>query len=631
MKATATPLQWASTSRRALVSYVSYVPTSFWVASVIQTVFLVALYATDGYDSARTGEGVRLVLTYATIAALFGLVHLVAGAHSRRAGAATFFVFAAFVLVNFARFETTGAFDYGFVHENVRELATPLGRNLVTAQVKPLEIVVFLVVPLAAGFVFLRWRAQAWPWSRRARIFSALGCAAFVVGVPSAGLTTHESLTVFATSAYRFHAGGRAEATVGPAPFPLVHEFVPSEEARAGASLGGKRPHVIVLFLESWSAIYEGRIGPDGVPYTPVFDARRRESLTFAHFYASSIQSSRGRFATMCSLIPLHRGKEFRDLATMRLHCLPHVLAEAGYKTLISSASDEPEFEHSNVFFRQLGFEDVRFEDPAARGHDPNVWGAGLRDDVFYRKFFASLDEKIAKDPDSPVFAVAINASNHYPFDKNEEQVPGPGATKYARNYVASLRAADGWLATFYQELERRESLRDALVVLVGDHSFPADEHGIHFNGRGAHEESFRTGFALRWPGHVAPKLVTGSTASQLDLAPTVTDLLQIRHTTHFVGRSLMVDDGGRTAVPMVQPYDGVRLVAVRFPFKLEVHDAAGQEHLYDLSTDPDEDNDRIDDPALAGEARHLRSTIDDIRRSQAILRAGRIWPPPAL
>lgn len=617
---------------KSRLAALAFVPSSFWVAAVVQTVFLIALYATDAYDTARSGEGIRLLLTYVILAAAFGLIHLAGGARSRLSAALTVLVFTAFVLVNFARFETTGAFDYGFVHENVRELSTPFGRRLVTAQVRPLEIFFFLIVPLAASLVFLRWRARDVPWSWRTRAACASVCAAVVVGVPAAGWSTHESVSTFAASAYRFHRSvDHADAVLGSAPYPLVREFVPSAEARAAVRSDGRRPHVIVLFLESWSAIYADRTGPDGLPYTPVFDARRREGLTFAHFYASSIQSSRGRFATLCSLIPLHRGKEFRDLADAPLHCLPHVLADAGYRTLISSASDEPEFERSNVFFHQLGFEDVRFEDPAARGRDPNVWGAGLRDDVFYRKFFASLDAELAARPDAPLFAVAINASHHYPFDKNEEQVPGPGSTKYARNYAASLRASDAWLTTFYEELERREALRDALVVLVGDHSFPADEHGIHFNGRGANEESFRTGFALRWPGHVAPRLVTDSTASQLDVAPTIADLLQIRHTSHFVGRSLMVHDGGRTAVPMVQPYDGVRLVAVRYPFKLEVHDAAAQEHLYDLSSDPDEENDRVDDPALAPEAQQLRATIEDIRRSQAILRAGRIWPGRAL
>ena len=78
--------------------------------------------------------------------------------------------------------------------------------------------------------------------------------------------------------------------------------------------------------------------------------------------------------------------------------------------------------------------------------------------------------------------------------------------TKYRRNYVASLSAADAWLATFFDELERRPAFRDSIVVLVGDHSFPADEHGIHFNGLGSYEEAFHTGFALRWKGHVQPR-----------------------------------------------------------------------------------------------------------------------------
>jgi MHS family alpha-ketoglutarate permease-like MFS transporter len=45
----------------------------------------------------------------------------------------------------------------------------------------------------------------------------------------------------------------------------------------------------------------------------------------------------------------------------------------------------------------------------------------------------------------------------------------------------------------------------------------------------------------------------------QLDLAPTVADLLQIQHVSPFVGRSLF-DDAPPAPVAMVQPYDGVRL-----------------------------------------------------------------------
>jgi phosphoglycerol transferase MdoB-like AlkP superfamily enzyme len=287
-------------------------------------------------------------------------------------------------------------------------------------------------------------------------------------------------------------------------------------------------------------------------------------------------------------------------------------------------------FEQSEPFFRHLGFARVVFEDPKTRGKDRATWGAGLQDDVFYRQLFARIDADLAREPGRPLFVAAINASNHYPFDQGPAHVPLAGyPTKYARNYLASLSAQDAWLATFFEELGRRPALRDAIVVLVGDHSFPADEHGVHFNGLGAYEESFRTAFALFWPGHVTGQRIEDRTFSQLDIAPTIADLLQLRGKSHFVGRSMFAAPAAPRGVPapLVQPYDGVRLVAVRYPFKLEVHEAADQEHLYDLSNDPDEERDRIDDPSLRDERDALRRTIARIRASDAIVHQGRVWP----
>ncbi|MDB4944398.1 MAG: Phosphoglycerol transferase [Labilithrix sp.] len=610
--------------RERLVRLARHVPAGIWLGVLTQTAFLVTFAATDAYDAARTGEAFRLVATFVSVVALFGFLHV---AFATRARVPLFLAFFFLVLVNFAKLETTGTFDYAFVHENISELGNPLGRRIVTAHIAVLDVVLALVLPLVlGGYVIRRMPLVALSW--RSRVLASALCAAFVVVFPLVRQSTHEPLSTFVRQAYRFHDDAHRYELTGEAPLPFVHRSIPSERARAIAGSAAPRPPVIVLFLESWSDIYTDRTGVDGQPFTPVYDRERRDALSFQHFYGSSIQSSRGRFATMCSLIPLYRGKEFKDLAGAPLHCLPHVMRETGYTTFIYSASDEPEFEDSTAFFGHLGFGEVVFEDRARRGKDPNVWGVGLQDDAYYRKLFAMVDAKMAADPAAPVFAVGINGSHHYPFHDNPAQMPSAsGTTKRARDFLGSLHAADAWLSVFFEELGKRPQLKDALVVLVGDHSFPADEHGIHFNGLGAREESFRTAFALRWKGHVEPRLVGDRTASQIDVAPTIIDLLQLDVATPFVGRSLVADDGPGPPAPMVQPYDGIRLAAVLYPFKLEVHEAAEREHLYDLSTDPDERIDRLGDVALAPTAALLRQTIDRIRRSQAILRAHRIWP----
>ena len=543
------------------------------------------------------------------------------------------FVFVCFVTVNFARFETAGAFDYGFAHENFRELLTPLGRTIVSANVHGWEIACLLVLPVALGLALVRLPPRARPpVSRsRARAGVALACFALLVGLPLARVSTHESLTGFLVSALRFHAESRAAAaTIEAAPYPFVHPSVPTPGTRAMAGTDKPRPHVIMLFMESWSGYYTDRPRPDGGgTVTPVYDRRRREGLAYDHFYGNSVQSSRGHFTTLCSIIPMFRGKEFVDVPDTRFHCLPQVMSDAGYSTFFFSATADPNFDFADQVFRRLGFRDVRWAEERTAAIDPAAWwGTGIQDDVFYRRFFSALDEKLAREPDAPIFAVLGNTSHHYPFNRDPKHVPAPGyATKYQRDFVASLSAADGWLETFFTELERRPAFRDALVVLVGDHSFPADEHGIHFNGLGAFEEAFRTGFALRWPGHVPPRVETNHAGSQLDLAPTIVDLLQLRIATHFAGRSLFAE-GERPAVPLVQPYDGVRLAAVKWPLKLVRHESAEQEHLYDLAKDPDEEHDRIADPLLAADLANLRETLIRIHASEPIVRANRVWPP---
>ena len=609
-----------------------WIPTSFWAAALVQTVFLVALAASDGYDVARSGETVRVVLTYATVFALFAVIHLTMPS-VRVSEALASFVFVCFVVVNFARFETAGAFDYGFVHENFRELMTPLGRTIVSANVNLWEIATLLVLPIAIGLALVRWapRARPRPARSRGRTGVVLACVALLGGLPLARVSTHESLTGFLASALRFHAESRAAAaTIEAAPYPFVHPSVSTPATRAMAGSDSPRPHVIMVFLESWSAYYTDRSRPEGGgTVTPVYDRRRREGLAYDHFYGNSVQSSRGHFTTLCSIIPMFRGKEFVDVPDTRFHCLPQVMSDAGYSTLFFSATADPEFDFADQVFRRLGFRDVRWAEERAAAVDPAAWwGTGIQDDVFYRRFFSALDEKVAREPDAPIFAVLGNTSHHYPFNRGPKHVPAPGyATKYQRDFVASLSAADGWLDTFFAELERRPAFRDALVVLVGDHSFPADEHGIHFNGLGAFEEAFRTGFALRWPGHVPPRVETERAASQLDLAPTIVDLLQLRGATHFTGRSLFAE-GERPPVPLVQPYDGVRLAAVKWPLKLVRHESAEQEQLYDLATDPDEEHDRIADPQLAADLAKLRETLVRIHASEPIVRANRVWPP---
>lgn len=345
---------------------IAAVPRSVWLGWGAQTLFLIGLRATDGYAAASRGEWLRIVLTYVAAGAIFLGVDV---AFVRRRFFAAGVVLAAFVLVNFARIETAGSFDYGFLYENASELQTPLGRQIALSNVNPLEVALFLALPLVLGLVVIRrWIAPVRRWGpRSSRALAALSVWTLVL-LPLAGLTSHESLSMFVASAVRFHAYSRAaQASVGGVPFPYVRDFVPSESAARIAG-GGKKPHVIMLFLESWSGRYVDRARPDGRPFTPVFDRHRREGLAYDHFYGNSVQSCRGHFATLCSLPPMYHAKEVVDLPGTRLHCLPRVLAESGYRTFVHSATDGPTFDRSQAFFEDAASRSCASRSPREEG-----------------------------------------------------------------------------------------------------------------------------------------------------------------------------------------------------------------------------------------------------------------------
>ena len=486
----------------------AWVQPSVIVGVVLQALFLIVAAATDSFDSASHGEPLRIVLTFATAIALFGLVPVAVGRRRVVGFAATMTTVMLFVLVNVAHQVTMGAFDYGFVHDNVKDAFTKLGFHIMTSDVKPASFALLVLLPIAAGVALRKLPSRPWPGSRSVRVGALLACGGLLVGLPLMRKPTHEALTAFIASGVRFHAESvETDAFAGSVHYPYVHET--GQSPRAGAIAGdAKQPNVILLFMESFNGNFVGQRRADGRPYTPVFDKRRDEGLTVDHFYGNSVQSSRGHFATLCSLPPVYRGKEFTDLASDRFHCLPEVLREAGYGTVFVSATAEAEFEDAQHFFEKIGFEEAVFQEKDPKKRGPEFWGTGVEDDVFYPKFFAEIDERLAKG--KPVFAVAANASNHYPFNENPKHVPDPGErTQARRDYAASLGTSDQWLEGFFAEIEKRPALRDAIVVVVGDHSFPVDEHGNHFNGLTAYEEVFRTGFMLRWPGHIQPERLT--------------------------------------------------------------------------------------------------------------------------
>ena len=93
----------------------------------------------------------------------------------------------------------------------------------------------------------------------------------------------------------------------------------------------------------------------------------------------------------------------------------------------------------------------------------------------------------------------------------------------------------------------------------------------------------------------MSPRRISDQAFSQIDIAPTLVDLIGLsvdRH--HFQGVSLF-SDVSDNSVFLVQPYDGIFLSVVDLPFKYGKQLSSGNEFLYNVILDPFEKTNLID------------------------------------
>jgi len=161
---------------------------------------------------------------------------------------------------------------------------------------------------------------------------------------------------------------------------------------------------------------------------------------------------------------------------------------------------------------------------------------------------------------------------------------------------------------------------------LVGDHGFPAGQHGFYHNEQGYQEEFFRTPCIILWPGRINPQTLSKGQFSQVNIAPTVLDLLGFREKNHFIGQSIFCDKEGTEPALLVQPYGQGYLCAVKRPYKYVKSLSDNSEWLFNLDKDPMEYENIINGFKDKEILKQLRKSIDRLHLNEELLRENRIW-----
>jgi arylsulfatase A-like enzyme len=182
--------------------------------------------------------------------------------------------------------------------------------------------------------------------------------------------------------------------------------------------------------------------------------------------------------------------------------------------------------------------------------------------------------------------------------------------TSYSDIYDNSIRWVDRVVGRLVEEIDARGLRQRTLIVVAADHGEAFGEHGREGHARDVYGEVTTTPFVLSLPFRLEPGIVIEAPTENVDLWPTLLDLLGLPPLEGADGRSrvpeILAAAGGEPApaqdgprfAHIDQAWGRTRevprpMVAVsEGRYRLVHRAAAGSGELYDLSSDPREQRD---------------------------------------
>jgi arylsulfatase A-like enzyme len=328
---------------------------------------------------------------------------------------------------------------------------------------------------------------------------------------------------------------------------------------------------------------------------TPFLKDLAGKSLVFTNYYTGFAASTRSFFSALHGLYPyVDQSPDVTKYSQLKIPNLVSILREQGYSTGFFASSDTL-FDSLDTLIAALPY-DAYMDKNLLLKEDPenvSIGSWGVDEEAMIDKALEWIAE--VKDSGRP-FYVSYNAVYpHHPFDVPKQHVSlydmDWGNDGLKSRYRASLNYADMSVRRFYEGLERLGVLKDTLFVVTSDHGETFGD--VHKNNlihaEYCYDEDTHIFLILHNSDALGAPVRNERMGFHADLLPTLLDVLDINRGLDIDGQSLVSKNFEERMIFCCSR----RGLSVRDgDFKFVTLKSGGRPELYDLSKDPDEQND---------------------------------------
>ncbi len=274
------------------------------------------------------------------------------------------------------------------------------------------------------------------------------------------------------------------------------------------------KPNVVVIMLESFGNEWVGSFN-GGNSYTPFLDSLLKDSWYFEYGFSNGKKSIEA-VPTIIASIPALMDNPLisSSFSNNKIEGLPAILKKSGYATAFYHGATNGSMRF-NSFTKQIGFDEYigRFE-YNNDAHFDKTWG-------ILDEYFNPWSAKQMSKQKQPFMATLFTLSSHHPY-----YVPAKWKNKLRNGPMPickSLHYGDVSLKLFFEQAKKEPWYENTIFVLVADHT-PATKSEIYSQST----EMYRIPIAFYSPSGKLPKRRENAVFQQMDIMPTVLDLVNI-------------------------------------------------------------------------------------------------------
>jgi phosphoglycerol transferase MdoB-like AlkP superfamily enzyme len=299
------------------------------------------------------------------------------------------------------------------------------------------------------------------------------------------------------------------------------------------------RPNIVLILLESFAGFKVGALGNSLNP-TPCFDSIARKSFFFTNFFVTKPPTARAVFTAMFGIPDIHSPHSAsRDPLIVRQHTIVNALE--GYKKMYFIGGSASWGNVRGMLAHNIDGLEIYEEGDFSTLPD-DAWGIS--------DFHLSEEaNRILRVQDKPFFALIHTAGNHRPYtipkDRGDFSTLQVDEQKLKENGFDSLKAYNGMrfldysLGHFFRLASKEDYYRKTIFCMFGDHGTVANQQ-IPWDTLSL--TSHHVPFVIYAPGYFSKGRTIDTTASLVDVLPTLLGVAGVPYLNKTLGRDLLVE-----------------------------------------------------------------------------------------